>query len=60
MWPRGRVPLALAFLDFARREVGVEHFLQLCGDREADMAEHRRAATARASACGPNGRHRSA
>jgi 1-acyl-sn-glycerol-3-phosphate acyltransferase len=32
-----QVPLALAFFDFGRREVGVEQFLMLGGDRVADM-----------------------
>jgi len=33
-----QVPLALAFFDFGRREVGVEHFLMLSGNRNVDMA----------------------
>jgi 1-acyl-sn-glycerol-3-phosphate acyltransferase len=33
------VPLALAFLDYGRREVGIERFLMLGGQREDDMAE---------------------
>ena len=33
-----QVPLALAFFDFGRREVGIEHFLMLSGNRNADMA----------------------
>lgn len=32
------VPLGLAYLDFARREVGLAHFLRLCGEPSADMA----------------------
>lgn len=32
------VPLGLAYLDFAQREVGVVDFLQISGNREADMA----------------------
>lgn len=35
---RAGVPLGLAYLDFARREVGLVHFLQLCGDPPADLA----------------------
>jgi 1-acyl-sn-glycerol-3-phosphate acyltransferase len=35
---RAGVPLGLAYLDFARREVGLVDFLQLCGDAAADMA----------------------
>lgn len=31
------VPIALAHLDFARRRVGIRTFLDLCGQREADM-----------------------
>jgi len=34
-----KVPLALAFFDYPRREVGIERFLMLSGDRNADMAE---------------------
>jgi 1-acyl-sn-glycerol-3-phosphate acyltransferase len=33
-----RVPLGLVFFDYARREVGFRRFLQLSGDRAADMA----------------------
>ena len=33
-----QVPLALVFLDYARREVGFRRFLQLSGDPAADMA----------------------
>jgi len=33
-----RVPLALVYLDFAERVVGVEKFIVLTGDGEADMA----------------------
>lgn len=36
-----RVPVGLVFLDYPRREVGVEHFLMLSGDKEADLAEIR-------------------
>lgn len=32
------VPLGLAFFDFARREVGLVHFLQLAGEPSADLA----------------------
>jgi hypothetical protein len=35
------VPLGLVFLDYGRREVGVEHFMMLTGDVQADMAEIR-------------------
>jgi 1-acyl-sn-glycerol-3-phosphate acyltransferase len=34
-----RVPLALAFFDYRRREVGIERFLMLSGNRGADMDE---------------------
>ena len=33
------VPLALAYLDFGRRRVGVHSCLQLCGNAALDMAE---------------------
>jgi 1-acyl-sn-glycerol-3-phosphate acyltransferase len=33
-----RVPLGLLFFDFGRKRVGVDHFLQLCGDADSDMA----------------------
>ncbi|MFM8768234.1 MAG: 1-acyl-sn-glycerol-3-phosphate acyltransferase [Rubrivivax sp.] len=33
------VPLALAYLDFGRRRVGVHSCIQLCGDADRDMAE---------------------
>jgi 1-acyl-sn-glycerol-3-phosphate acyltransferase len=32
------VPLGLSSFDYALREVGLEHFLQLCGEPIADMA----------------------
>lgn len=35
---QARVPLGLVGLDFARREVVLVDFLQLCGDPEADLA----------------------
>ena len=35
------VPVGLVFLDYRKREVGVEHFIMLSGDKEADMAEIR-------------------
>jgi 1-acyl-sn-glycerol-3-phosphate acyltransferase len=35
------VPLGLAFIDYGRREVGVQHFMTLSGDASADMAEIR-------------------
>ena len=38
---QARVPVGLVFLDYARREVGVEHFLMLSGDKEADLAKIR-------------------
>jgi len=38
-----QVPVALVSLDYARREVGVQRFLQLCGDRDADLAAIARA-----------------
>jgi len=37
-----KVPLGLAFLDYGQREVGVEHFMMLTGDKDADMTEIRR------------------
>lgn len=36
-----QVPLGLVFLDYRQREVGVEHFMLLSGDMDADMAEIR-------------------
>ena len=35
------VPVGLVFVDYRKREVGVEHFIMLSGDQEADMAEIR-------------------
>lgn len=35
---RAGVPLGLAYLDFAQREVGLVHFLQLGGEPDADLA----------------------
>jgi 1-acyl-sn-glycerol-3-phosphate acyltransferase len=32
------VPLALVYLDYREREIGVQHFLRLTGDVSADMA----------------------
>ena len=32
------VPIGLVFFDYARRRVGVDRFVRLSGDREADMA----------------------
>jgi 1-acyl-sn-glycerol-3-phosphate acyltransferase len=32
------VPLGLVFFDYRRKRMGVDHFLQLSGDRAADMA----------------------
>ena len=42
-----RVPVGLAFLDYGRREVGVEHFMMLSGDAKADMAEIRQQLSSR-------------
>jgi len=36
-----RVPLGLAFIDYARREVGIEHWLSLTGDEAEDLARIR-------------------
>jgi 1-acyl-sn-glycerol-3-phosphate acyltransferase len=36
-----RVPLGLAFIDYSRREVGIEHWLTLTGDEAADLARIR-------------------
>ena len=36
-----KVPLGLVFLDYGRREVGVEYFMMLSGDVQTDMAEIR-------------------
>jgi len=36
-----KVPLGLAFLDYGQREAGVEHFMMLTGDKDADMTEIR-------------------
>jgi 1-acyl-sn-glycerol-3-phosphate acyltransferase len=33
-----RVPLGLAFIDYRRQEVGVQHFMMLSGHADADMA----------------------
>lgn len=33
------VPVALAYFDYSERVVGVEHFMMMSGDAEADMAE---------------------
>ena len=35
------VPLGLVFLDYRQRQVGVEHFMMLSGNVQADMAEMR-------------------
>lgn len=32
------VPLGLAFFDYRRKRIGVQGYLQLCGEREADLA----------------------
>ena len=37
-----KVPLGLVFIDYARKEVGVDTYLELSGDREWDMEEIRR------------------
>lgn len=37
-----KVPLGLVFLDYGRREVGVEHFMMLSGNTDSDMAEIKR------------------
>jgi len=34
----GQVPVALAFIDYRRREIGVAGYLDLTGDQTADMA----------------------
>ncbi|NDY90218.1 hypothetical protein G3A44_03310 [Ideonella sp. TBM-1] len=52
------VPVGLAFFDYAKREVGVERFVVLSGDRDADMAAladyyARRAHGARPDLAGP-------
>lgn len=47
-----RVPVGLAFIDYARREIGVEHWLTLSGDEAADLAR------LRACYAGRRGRHR--
>lgn len=36
-----KVPVALAYIDYSRREVGVTEFIELTGDRKADMAKIR-------------------
>jgi len=36
---QAQVPLALVCFDYGARRVGVDTFLQLCGDAEPDMAE---------------------
>lgn len=41
------VPLGLGFLDYGRREVGVEHFMMLSGDVPADMAQIRQQLSSR-------------
>ena len=46
-----QVPLGLAYLDYGRREVGVEHFMMLSGDVQADMAQIRQ------QLCSRTGRH---
>lgn len=46
-----RVPVGLAFIDYARREIGVEHWLTLSGDVAADLARMR------ACYAGRRGRH---
>lgn len=36
-----KVPLGLAFIDYSRREIGIEHWLTLSGDEAADLARIR-------------------
>jgi 1-acyl-sn-glycerol-3-phosphate acyltransferase len=35
------VPVGLAFIDYSRREIGIEHWLTLTGDEAADLARLR-------------------
>jgi 1-acyl-sn-glycerol-3-phosphate acyltransferase len=42
-----QVPLGLVFMDYGRREVGVEHFMMLSGDVQADMAQIRQQLSSR-------------
>jgi 1-acyl-sn-glycerol-3-phosphate acyltransferase len=42
-----KVPLGLVFLDYGQREVGVEHFMMLSGDVDADMNEIRKQLSSR-------------
>ena len=42
-----QVPVGLGFLDYRKREVGVEYFMLLSGDRSADMAEMRQQLSSR-------------
>lgn len=35
---QAHLPLGLVFFDYGRKRVGVDHFLQLCGDPQRDMA----------------------
>ena len=46
-----QVPLALAFIDYAQREVGILGYVQICGDAERDFAN------IRAAYAGRQGRH---
>jgi 1-acyl-sn-glycerol-3-phosphate acyltransferase len=34
-----KVPLALGFFDYVRREIGIAGYLTLCGDENADLAQ---------------------
>ena len=46
-----RVPLALGYIDYPKREIGVGAYVELCGDLDADMA------TLRAFYAGKRGLH---
>ena len=46
-----RVPVALAYIDYGTREIGVTEFIELSGDKKADMAK------IRAAYAGRRGRH---
>ncbi len=46
-----QVPLGLVFMDYGRREVGVDCFMMLSGDVQADMAQIRQ------QLCSRTGRH---
>ena len=38
LWRASDCPLGLAFIDFGKKEVGVQHFARCSGDMEADFA----------------------